>query len=290
MDMAYSREEMDVPNDILQDILDGGLLTSKLSNGPVDITAITPHETDVDEPTLGVEQFSEAVARFEVSSELGERTVRLALDSGDSLELSHVMEIRQQEPEEEISDYNDLIHATGKLVDRVLSRKSFNSLNPVQQQLLVQRLTEKATTKLEDVFAESEHCQAAVELWQKDEPIIANNLRLLVPGILGPEIPDLTRRCCVKILSNDGVEVVPFIEITDIDLIYPEQENNDQSFDYLAIFRDEWRNQSIKAVEYVLAHSATGLSQRNISAKRVTKLMQAEASELCAQLMADENF
>ena len=200
------------------------------------------------------------------------------------------MEIRQQEPEEEISDYNDLIHATGKLVDRVLSRESFNSLNPVQQQLLMQRLTEKATTKLEDIFAESEHCQAILKLWQEDEPIIADNLRLLVPGILGPEIPDLTRRCCVEILSNDGVEVVPFIEITDLDLIYPEQENDDQSVDYLATFQDEWRSQSIQATEYLLNDRVTDLSQRNISAERVTKLMQAEASELCAQLMADENF
>lgn len=291
MDMAYSSEKaLDVPGDILQEILHGGLLTPKLSSEPVDITAITSHNDSEGKSTLGVEQFSEAVARFEVSSELGERTVRLALDSGDSLELSHVMEIRQQEPEEEISDYNDLIHATGKLVDRVLSRRSFNSLNPVQQQLLMQRLTEKATTKLEDVFAESEHCQAVVKLWQEDEPIIADNLRILVPGVLGPEIPDLTRRCCVKILSNGDVEVVPFIEITDLDLIYPEQENNDQPFDYLATFQDEWRSQSIGAVEYLLTDRAADLSQRNISAERVTKLMQAEASELCAQLMADENF
>lgn len=138
MGMAYSSEKaLDVPGDILQEILHGGLLTPKLSSEPVDITAITSHNDSEGKSMLGVEQFSEAVARFEVSSELGERTVRLALDSGDSLELSHVMEIRQQEPEEEISDYNDLIHTTGKLVDRVLSRKSFNSLNPVQQQLLV---------------------------------------------------------------------------------------------------------------------------------------------------------
>ncbi len=291
MGIAYNREAtLNVPDETLQTTLNHQLFTPDLLSKPVDITAITSHTNSEGEPILGVEQYSEAVARFEVSSELGERTVRLALDSGDSLELSHVMEIRQQEPEEEISDYNDLIHTTGKLVDRVLSRKSFNSLNPVQQQLLVQRLTEKATTKLEDVFAESEHCQAAVKLWQEDEPIIADNLRLLVPGILGPEIPDLTRRCCIEILSNDGVEVVPFIEITNLDLIYPEQENDDQSVDYLATFQDEWRSQSIQATEYLLNDRVTDLSQRNISAERVTKLMQAEASELCAQLMADENF
>lgn len=290
MGMAYSSEKaLDVPGDILQEILHGGLLTPKLSSEPVDITAITSHNDSEGKSMLGVEQFSEAVARFEVSSELGERTVRLVLDSGDSLDLSHVMEIRQRGPGE-ISDYNDLIHTTGKLVDRVLSRKSFNSLDPVQQQLLMQQLTEKATTKLEDVFAESEHCQAIVKLWQEDEPIIADNLRLLVPGILGPEIPDLTRRCCVEILSNDSVEVVPFIEITNLDLIYPEQENDDQSVDYLATFQDEWRSQSIQATEYLLNDRVTDLSQRNISAERVTKLMQAEASELCAQLMADENF
>ena len=288
MDMAYTT--LDVPDEALQTTLNHQLFTPDLLSKPVDITAITSHNDSEGKSTLGVEQFSEAVARFEVSSELGERTVRLALDNGDSLELSHIMEVRQQEPEEEISDYNDLIHATGKLVDRVLSRESFNSLNPVQQQLLMQRLTEKATTKLEDIFAESEHCQAIVKLWQEDEPIIADNLRLLVPGILGPEIPDLTRRCCVEILSNDGVEVVPFIEITDLDLIYPEQENDDQSVDYLATFQDEWRSQSIQATEYLLNDRVTDLSQRNISAERVTKLMQAEASELCAQLMADENF
>ena len=288
MDMAYTT--LDVSDEALQTTLNHQLFTPDLLSKPVDITAITPHTNSEGEPTLGVEQFSEAVARFEVSSELGERTVRLALDNGDSLELSHIMEVRQQEPEEEISDYNDLIHATGKLVDRVLSRESFNSLNPVQQQLLMQRLTEKATTKLEDIFAESEHCQAILKLWQEDEPIIADNLRLLVPGILGPEIPDLTRRCCVEILSNDGVEVVPFIEITNLDLIYPEQKNDDQSVDYLATFQDEWRSQSIEATEYLLADRATDLSQRDISAERVTKLMQAEASELCAQLMADENF
>lgn len=291
MDMAYNREAtLDLPDETLQTTLNNQLFTPELLSKPVDITAITSHNNSDGEPTLGVEQFSEAIARFEVSSELGERTVRLALDNGDSLELSHIMEIRQQEPEEEISDYNDLIHATGKLVDRVLSRESFNSLNPVQQQLLMQRLTEKATTKLEDIFAESEHCQAILKLWQEDEPIIADNLRLLVPGILGPEIPDLTRRCCVEILSNDGVEVVPFIEITNLDLIYPEQKNDDQSVDYLATFQDEWRSQSIQATEYLLNDRVTDLSQRNISAERVTKLMQAEASELCAQLMADENF
>lgn len=291
MGIAYNREAtLNVPDETLQTTLNHQLFTPDLLSKPVDITAMTSHPNSEGEPILGVEQFSEAVARFEVSSELGERTVRLALDNGDSLELSHIMEIRQQEPEEEISDYNDLIHATGKLVDRVLSRESFNSLNPVQQQLLMQRLTEKATTKLEDIFAESEHCQAILKLWQEDEPIIADNLRLLVPGILGPEIPDLTRRCCVEILSNDGVEVVPFIEITDLDLIYPEQENDDQSVDYLATFQDEWRSQSIQATEYLLNDRVTDLSQRNISAERVTKLMQAEASELCAQLMADENF
>ena len=291
MGIAYNREAtLDVPDETLQTTLNHQLFTPDLLSKPVDITAMTSHPNSEGEPILGVEQFSEAVARFEVSSELGKRTVRLALDNGDSLELSHIMEVRQQEPEEEISDYNDLIHATGKLVDQVLSRESFNSLNPVQQQLLMQRLTEKATTKLEDIFAESEHCQAIVKLWQEDEPIIADNLRLLVPGILGPEIPDLTRRCCVEILSNDGVEVVPFIEITDLDLIYPEQENDDQSVDYLATFQDEWRSQSIQATEYLLNDRVTDLSQRNISAERVTKLMQAEASELCAQLMADENF
>lgn len=288
MDMAYTT--LDVSDEALQTTLNHQLFTPDLLSKPVDITAITPHTNSEGEPTLGVEQFSEAVARFEVSSELGERTVHLALDNGDSLELSHIMEVRQQEPEEEISDYNDLIHATGKLVDRVLSRESFNSLNPVQQQLLMQRLTEKATTKLEDIFAESEHCQAILKLWQEDEPIIADNLRLLVPGILGPEIPDLTRRCCVEILSNDGVEVVPFIEITNLDLIYPEQKNDDQSVDYLATFQDEWRSQSIEATEYLLADRATDLSQRNLPAERITKLMQAEASELCAQLIADENF
>lgn len=288
MDMAYTT--LDVPDEALQTTLNHQLFTPDLLSKPVDITAMTSHPNSEGEPILGVEQFSEAVARFEVSSELGERTVRLALDNGDSLELSHIMEVRQQEPEEEISDYNDLIHATGKLVDRVLSRESFNSLNPVQQQLLMQRLTEKATTKLEDIFAESEHCQAILKLWQEDEPIIADNLRLLVPGILGPEIPDLTRRCCVEILSNDGVEVVPFIEITNLDLIYPEQKNDDQSVDYLATFQDEWRSQSIEATEYLLADRATDLSQRNLPAERITKLMQAEASELCAQLIADENF
>lgn len=290
MGMAYSsKKALDVPGDILQEILHGGLLTPKLSSEPVDITAITSHNDSEGKSTLGVEQFSEAVARFEVSSELGERTVRLVLDSGDSLDLSHVMEIRQRGPGE-ISDYNDLIHTTGKLVDRVLSRKSFNSLDHVQQQLLMQQLTEKATTKLEDVFAESEHCQAAVKLWQEDEPIIADNLRILVPGVLDPEMKDLTHRCCVELDNSDGSTVVPFIEITDINLTYPEQKDESQPFDYLATFQDEWRSQSIEAVEYLLTDRAADLSQRNISAKRVTNLMRAEAAERCAQLMADENF
>lgn len=83
---------------------------------------------------------------------------------------------------------------------------------------------------------------------------------------------------------------MPFDQLADIDLIYPEQENDDQSVDYLATFQDEWRSQSIQAIEYLLNDRVTDLSQRNISAERVTKLMQAEASELCAQLMADENF
>lgn len=143
MDMAYNREATLDLDETLQTTLNNQLFTPELLSKPVDITAITSHNNSDGEPTLGIEQFSEAVARFEVSSELGERTVRLALDNGDSLELSHIMEVRQQKPEEP-SDHAELVYDTGGLINRVLSRKSFNKLDPEQQQLIIQRLTEKS--------------------------------------------------------------------------------------------------------------------------------------------------
>ena len=90
MDMAYNREAtLDLPDETLQTTLNNQLFTPELLSKPVNITAITSHNNSDGKPTLGIEQFSEAVARFEVSSELGERTVRLALDNGDSLELAN---------------------------------------------------------------------------------------------------------------------------------------------------------------------------------------------------------
>lgn len=290
MGMAYSSEKaLDVPGDILQEILHGGLLTPKLSSEPVDITAITSHNDSEGKSTLGVEQFSEAVARFEVSSELGERTVRLALDNGDSLELSHIMEIRQQEPEEP-SDYAELIYDTGGLVNRVLSRESFSKLNSEQQQLIIQRLTERATTEFDELLADSEHCQAIVNIFKQTEPIIADKLAVFVPVVLEDGEAKLLPKLHIEMTHGATKTIVPFDQLADIDLIYHEQRDESQPFDYLATFQDEWRSRSIEAAEYLLTDRAADLSQRNISAKRVTKLMQAEASERCAQLIADENF
>ena len=287
MDIAYSRE--DLPDETLQKTLNNQLFTPELLSKPVDITAITSHKNSDGEPTLGIEQFSEAVARFEVSSELGERTVRLALDNGDSLELSHIMEVRQQKPEEP-SDHAELVYDTGGLVNRVLSRKSFSKLDPEQQQLIIQRLTEKATRKFDELLADSEHCQPIVDIYKQTEPIIADKLAVFVPVVLEDGEAKLLPKLHIEMTHGATKTIVPFDQLADIDLIYPEQKNDDQSVDYLATFQDEWRSQSIQATEYLLNDRVTDLSQRNISTERVTKLMQAEASELCAQLMADENF
>lgn len=287
MDIAYSRE--DLPDETLQKTLNNQLFTPELLSKPVDITAITSHKNSDGEPTLGIEQFSEAVARFEVSSELGERTVRLALDNGDRLDVSHIMEIRQQEPEEP-SDYAELIYDTGGLVNRVLSRKSFNKLGPEQQQLIIQRLTEKATREFDELLADSEHYQAIVNIFKQTEPIIADKLAVFVPVVLEDGEAKLLPKLHIEMTHGATKTIVPFDQLADIDLIYHEQRDESQPFDYLATFQDEWRSQSIGAVEYLLTDRAADLSQRNISTERVTKLMQAEASELCAQLMADENF
>ena len=287
MDIAYTT--LDVPDEALQTTLNHQLFTPDLLSKPVDITAITSHNNSDGEPTLGIEQFSEAVARFEVSSELGERTVRLALDNGDRLDVSHIMEIRQQEPEEP-SDYAELVYDTGGLVNRVLSRESFSKLNSEQQQLIIQRLTEKATTEFDELLADSEHCQAIVDIFKQTEPIIADKLAVFVPIVLEDGEAKLLPKLHIELTHGATKTIVPFDQLADIDLIYPEQENDDQSVDYLATFQDEWRSQSIQATEYLLNDRVTDLSQRNISAERVTKLMQAEASELCTQLMADENF
>ena len=287
MDIAYTT--LDVPDEALQTTLNHQLFTPDLLSKPVDITAITSHNNSDGEPTLGIEQFSEAVARFEVSSELGERTVRLALDNGDRLDVSHIMEIRQQEPEEP-SDYAELVYDTGGLVNRVLSRESFSKLNSEQQQLIIQRLTKKATTEFDELLADSEHCQAIVDIFKQTEPIIADKLAVFVPIVLEDGEAKLLPKLHIELTHGATKTIVPFDQLADIDLIYPEQENDDQSVDYLATFQDEWRSQSIQATEYLLNDRVTDLSQRNISAERVTKLMQAEASELCTQLMADENF
>lgn len=287
MDIAYSRE--DLPDETLQKTLNNQLFTPELLSKPVDITAITSHKNSDGEPTLGIEQFSEAVARFEVSSELGERTVRLALDNGDRLDVSRIMEIRQQEPEEP-SDYAELVYDTGGLVNRVLSRKSFSKLDPEQQQLIIQRLTEKATRKFDELLADSEHCQAIVNIFKQTEPIIADKLAVFVPVVLEDGEAKLLPKLHIEMTHGATKTIVPFDQLADIDLIYHEQRDESQPFDYLATFQDEWRSQSIQATEYLLNDRVTDLSQRNISAERVTKLMQAEASELCAQLMADENF
>ena len=287
MGMAYTT--LDVPDETLQTTLNNQLFTPELLSKPVNITAITSHNNSDGKPTLGIEQFSEAVARFEVSSELGERTVRLALDNGDSLELSHIMEIRQQEPEEPL-DYAELIYDTGGLVNRVLSRESFSKLNSEQQQLIIQRLTERATTEFDKLLADSEHCQAIVNIFKQTEPIIADKLAVFVPVVLEDGEAKLLPKLHIEMTHGATKTIVPFDQLADIDLIYPEQENDDQSVDYLATFQDEWRSRSIEAAEYLLTDRAADLSQRNISAKRVTKLMQAEASERCAQLIAAENF
>ena len=287
MDIAYSRE--DLPDETLQKTLNNQLFTPELLSKPVDITAITSHKNSDGEPTLGIEQFSEAVARFEVSSELGERTVRLALDNGDRLDVSHIMEIRQQEPEEP-SDYAELVYDTGGLVNRVLSRKSFNKLGPEQQQLIIQRLTEKATREFDELLADSEHYQAIVNIFKQTEPIIADKLAVFVPVVLEDGEAKLLPKLHIEMTHGATKTIVPFDQLADIDLIYHEQRDESQSFDYLATFQDEWRSRSIEAVEYLLTDRAADLSQRNISAKRVTNLMRAEAAERCAQLMADENF
>ena len=290
MGIAYNREAtLNVPDETLQTALNHQLFTPGLLSKPVDITAITSHKNSDGEPTLGIEQFSEAVARFEVSSELGERTVRLALDNGDRLDVSHIMEIRQQEPEEP-SDYAELVYDTGGLVNRVLSRKSFNKLDPEQQQLIIQRLTEKATREFDGLLADSEHCQAIVNIFKQTEPIIADKLAVFVPVVLGDGEAKLLPKLHIEMTHGATKTIVPFDQLADIDLIYHEQRDESQPFDYLATFQDKWRSQSIEATEYLLADRATDLSQRDISAERVTKLMQAEAAERCAQLMADENF
>lgn len=290
MGIAYSSEKaLDVPGDILQEILHGGLLTPKLSSEPVDITAITSHNDSEGKSILGVEQFSEAVARFEVSSELGERTVRLALDNGDRLDVSHIMEIRQQEPEEP-SDYAELVYDTGGLVNRVLSRKSFNKLGPEQQQLIIQRLTEKATREFDELLADSEHCQAIVNIFKQTEPIIADKLAVFVPVVLEDGEAKLLPKLHIEMTHGATKTIVPFDQLADIDLIYHEQRDESQPFDYLAIFRDEWRSRSIEAVEYVLTDAATNLSQGDNSAEDIAESMRTETAKRCAQLMADENF
>lgn len=287
MDIAYSRE--DLPDETLQKTLNNQLFTPELLSKPVDITAITSHNNSDGEPTLGIEQFSEAVARFEVSSELGERTVRLALDNGDRLDVSHIMEIRQQEPEEP-SDYAELVYDTGGLVNRVLSRKSFNKLDPEQQQLIIQRLTERATRKFDELLADSEHCQAIVNIFKQTEPIIADKLAVFVPVVLEDGEAKLLPKLHIEMTHGATKTIVPFDQLADIDLIYHEQKDESQPFDYLATFQDEWRNQSIEAVEYVLTDAATNLSQGDNSAEYIAESMRTETAKRCAQLMADENF
>ena len=290
MGMAYSSEKaLDVPGDILQEILHGGLLTPKLSSEPVDITAITSHNDSEGKSILGVEQFSEAVARFEVSSELGERTVRLALDNGDRLDVSHIMEIRQQEPEEP-SDYAELVYDTGGLVNRVLSRKSFNKLGPEQQQLIIQRLTEKATREFDELLADSEHCQAIVNIFKQTEPIIADKLAVFVPVVLEDGEAKLLPKLHIEMTHGATKTIVPFDQLADIDLTYHEQKDESQPFDYLATFQDEWRSRSIEAVEYLLTDAATNLSKGDNSAEDIAESMRTETAKRCAQLMADENF
>ena len=287
MGMAYTT--LDVPDETLQTTLNNQLFTPELLSKPVDITAITSHNNSDGKPTLGIEQFSEAVARFEVSSELGERTVRLALDNGDSLELSHIMEVRQQEPEEP-SDYAELIYDTGGLVNRVLSRESFSKLNSEQQQLIIQRLTERATTEFDELLADSEHCQAIVNIFKQTEPIIADKLAVFVPVVLEDGEAKLLPKLHIEMTHGATKTIVPFDQLADIDLIYHEQRDESQPFDYLATFQDEWRSRSIEAVEYVLTDAATNLSQGDNSAEDIAESMRTETAERCAQLMADENF
>ena len=290
MDMAYNREAtLDLPDETLQTTLNNQLFTPEVLSKPVDITAITSHNNSDGEPTLGVEQFSEAIARFEVSSELGERTVRLALDNGDRLDVSHIMEIRQQEPEEP-SDYAELVYDTGGLVNRVLSRKSFNKLGPEQQQLIIQRLTEKATREFDELLADSEHCQAIVNIFKQTEPIIADKLAVFVPVILEDGEAKLLPKLHIEMTHGATKTIVPFDQLADIDLIYHEQRDESQPFDYLATFQDEWRSQSIEAVEYLLTDAATNLSQGDNSAEDIAESMRTETAKRCAQLMADENF
>ena len=287
MGMAYTT--LDVPDETLQTTLNNQLFTPELLSKPVNITAITSHNNSDGKPTLGIEQFSEAVARFEVSSELGERTVRLALDNGDSLELSHIMEVRQQEPEEP-SDYAELIYDTGGLVNRVLSRKSFSKLNSEQQQLIIQRLTERATTEFDELLADSEHCQAIVDIFKQTEPIIADKLAVFVPVVLEDGEAKLLPKLHIEMTHGATKTIVPFDQLADIDLIYHEQRDESQPFDYLATFQDEWRSQSIEAVEYLLTDAATNLSQGDNSAEDIAESMRTETAKRCAQLMADENF
>lgn len=290
MDMAYNREAtLDLPDETLQTTLNNQLFTPELLSKPVDITAITSHNNSDGEPTLGIEQFSEAVARFEVSSELGERTVRLAFDNGDRLDVSHIMEIRQQEPEEP-SDHAELVYDTGGLVNRVLSRKSFSKLDPEQQQLIIQRLTEKATRKFDELLADSEHCQAIVNIFKQTEPIIADKLAVFVPVVLEDGEAKLLPKLHIEMTHGATKTIVPFDQLADIDLIYHEQRDESQPFDYLATFQDEWRSRSIEAVEYVLTDAATNLSQGDNSAEDIAESMRTETAERCAQLMADENF
>ena len=287
MDIAYSRE--DLPDETLQKTLNNQLFTPELLSKPVDITAITSHKNSDGEPTLGIEQFSEAVARFEVSSELGERTVRLALDNGDRLDVSRIMEIRQQEPEEP-SDYAELVYDTGGLVNRVLSRKSFSKLDPEQQQLIIQRLTEKATRKFDELLADSEHCQAIVNIFKQTEPIIADKLAVFVPVVLEDGEAKLLPKLHIEMTHGATKTILPFDQLADIDLTYHEQRDESQPFDYLATFQDEWRSRSIEAVEYVLTDAATNLSQGDNSAEDIAESMRTETANQCAQLMADENF
>lgn len=290
MDMAYSREEtLGLPDETLQKTLNNQLFTPELLSKPVDITAITSHNNSDGEPTLGIEEFSEAVVRFEVSSELGERTVRLALDNGDRLDVSHIMEIRQQEPEEP-SDYAELVYDTGGLVNRVLSRKSFSKLDPEQQQLIIQRLTEKATREFDGLLADSEHCQATVDIFKQTEPIIADKLAVFVPVVLEDGEAKLLPKLHIEMTHGATKTIVPFDQLADIDLIYHEQRDESQPFDYLATFQDEWRSRSIEAVEYVLTDAATNLSQGDNSAEDIAESMRTETAKRCAQLMADENF
>lgn len=290
MGIAYNREAtLDVPDETLQTTLNHQLFTPDLLSKPVDITAMTSHPNSEGKPILGVEQFSEAVARFEVSSELGERTVRLALDNGDRLDVSHIMEIRQQEPEEP-SDYAELVYDTGGLVNRVLSRKSFNKLDPEQQQLIIQRLTEKATREFDELLADSEHCQAIVNIFKQTEPIIADKLAVFVPVILEDGEAKLLPKLHIEMTHGATKTIVPFDQLADIDLTYHEQKDESQPFDYLATFQDEWRSRSIEAVEYLLTDAATNLSKGDNSAEDIAESMRTETAKRCAQLMADENF